>query len=127
VTVADIEAVLGRPLAASPAGGDRPLSPGMLESHYAPRAALRLDATDIARGEALLAFGATLPAGHEHAAAVEQLSSAGDVVEAATRLFAALRNLDRTGAVTIAVAPIPDTGLGATIRDRLARAAAGRG
>jgi len=94
-------------------------SPGQLESHYAPRAKLRLNARDAQPGEALLAFG---PPG---SGAALNLSPAGDLNEAAANLFAMLRTLDRT-ADTIAVMPIPDDGLGEAINDRLLRAAAPR-
>jgi L-threonylcarbamoyladenylate synthase len=120
-----IEAVLGRPLADVPASDDaHPTSPGQLASHYAPNAALRLDARDVRPGEALLAFGSDVPG----ATGVSiNLSATGDLIEAAAGLFAALRDLDRTGAATIAVMPIPDHGLGEAINDRLRRAAAPRG
>jgi len=121
---AEIERVLGRPLAGgenlAADAGEAPLAPGMLSSHYAPRARLRLDATSVQAGEALLAFGSPLPG----AARVLNLSAAGDVVEAAANLFAHLRALDAGGARAIAVMPIPRHGLGEAINDRLARAAA---
>ena len=99
------------------------LSPGMLPSHYAPRARLRLGAKQVAAGEALLAFGPHPPA---CAGAVRNLSAAGDLAEAAANLYAALRELDAGGAATIAVTPIPDRGLGRAVNDRLHRAAAPR-
>jgi L-threonylcarbamoyladenylate synthase len=120
---AAIEAVLGHALAALRNGGDRPSAPGQLASHYAPRAAIRLAATHPEPGEALLAFGPAVP---EHAGAVLNLSPGGDLREAAANLFAHLRELDATGAATIAVMPIPHVGLGEAINDRLARAAAPR-
>lgn len=122
-----IEAVIGR-IAAGPgnAAGGAPLAPGMLASHYAPRAQLRLNANAIRPGEAALLFGVALCPGSEHAIAALNLSEAGDLRQAAARLFAALRLLDRSGAATIAVMPIPQTGLGEAINDRLARAAAAR-
>ncbi|KMO22000.1 translation factor Sua5 [Methylobacterium platani JCM 14648] len=122
-----VEAVLGRALAlpAAPAGA-APVSPGLLASHYAPRAAVRLDAAAIRPGEAVLLFGPTVPEGLGGAAASLNLSPAGDLAEAAAHLFAGLRRLDASGAATIAVVPIPDHGLGEAIRDRLARAAAPR-
>lgn len=113
-----IEAIIG-PLAASAPYAIA--APGMMESHYAPRARLRLDADAPRPGEAFLAFGAPAPAGGA------TLSARGDLVEAAANLYAALRALDASGAETIAVAPIPISGLGEAIRDRLARAAAPRG
>jgi len=121
-----IERVLGRALTLPPPVGNRPLASGMLASHYAPHAAVRLDATEVAPGEAVIGFGPGLPRGAEQAAAVENLSPTGDLAEAANRLFAVLRALDAAGVDTIAVAPIPAEGLGEAIRDRLARAAAPR-
>lgn len=102
-----------------------PVAPGQLESHYAPRARVRLDATAIRPGEAALLFGEPLP-GMENAAALVDLSPARDPAEAAARLFSALRALDLPGVTAIAVASIPDTGLGEAINDRLRRAAAPR-
>ncbi|WP_043540226.1 L-threonylcarbamoyladenylate synthase [Salinarimonas rosea] len=120
-----LEDVLGSPLAGSlPEGGVR--APGMLASHYAPRARVRLDAAEIRAGEAALLFGPAQPQGLGHAVATFNLSVGGDLAEAAARLFGGLRRLDASGAATIAVAPIPAHGLGEAIRDRLARAAAER-
>ena len=93
-------------------------SPGQLESHYAPRAAVRLNATKAEPGEALLGFG-DVPG-------TMNLSPSGDLVEAAANLFAMLRALDAPGTARIAVAPIPQIGLGVAINDRLRRAAAPR-
>jgi L-threonylcarbamoyladenylate synthase len=120
-----IEALLGRPLSA-PGSDTAPTAPGMLASHYAPAARLRLNATDVRPGEALMAFGPDLPGDADRATASINLSEAGDLAEAAARLFAALRDLDDK-ADAIAVAPIPDTDLGEAINDRLRRAAAPRG
>ena len=121
-----IEQVLGRPLAHPPAGRDAPAAPGMLASHYAPHAKLRLGAAEVRPGEALLAFGPQLPAGAAQAAAILNLSARGECVEAAANLFAHLRALDRPGISAIAVMPIPHAGLGEAINDRLARAGAPR-
>jgi L-threonylcarbamoyladenylate synthase len=127
---AEIERVLGHPLAEGPASvyeeGDAPLAPGQLASHYAPATALRLDARDVNAGEALLAFGPALPMGAQHAVLVLNLSSRGDLIEAAANLFSHLRALDRAGASAIAVMPVPHQGLGEAINDRLQRAAAPR-
>jgi L-threonylcarbamoyladenylate synthase len=112
----EIEAALGRPIALAKADATV-ASPGMLASHYAPNAALRLDASSPRPGEAYLAFGpgqGTL-----------NLSPAADLREAARNLFAMLHQLDAT-AENIAVAPIPHRGLGEAINDRLRRAAAPR-
>jgi L-threonylcarbamoyladenylate synthase len=114
ITREAIEAVIG-PLAKANAVIR---SPGQLESHYAPHAALRLDARDKKAGEVLLGFGPSPDA-------TLNLSSGGDLREAAANLFAMLRELDKT-AKRIAVMPIPDTGLGEAINDRLRRAAAPR-
>ena len=119
-----IEAVFGRSLADAAGDDAAPQAPGMLRSHYAPSARVRLSATDIRPGEALLAFG-RLPASARNAVAIVNLSETGDLVEAAANLFAALRALDGK-AKTIAVMPIPETGLGEAINDRLRRAAAPR-
>jgi L-threonylcarbamoyladenylate synthase len=117
-----IAARLARPLIRAAAIADAPLSPGQLASHYAPKARLRLDAGDAREGEALLAFG---PAAPSHGFVIN-LSPSGDLIEAAANLFAALRALDAAGAAAVAVMPIPDTGLGDAINDRLRRAAAPR-
>ena len=98
----------------------------MLASHYAPRTPLRLNATKVSPDEALLAFGATAPAGAAEAVATLNLSPHGDLVEAAAHLFAQLRSLDTEGAAAIAVAPIPEHGIGEAINDRLRHAAAPR-
>jgi L-threonylcarbamoyladenylate synthase len=119
-----IEAALGHSL-----GGrehlvsDRPPAPGMLASHYAPRATLRLNAHNVKPGEAVLDFGGQIAAPE---AIIRDLSRRGDLAEAAANLFAQLRALDATGARVIAVAPIPLEGLGEAINDRLMRAAAPR-
>lgn len=111
----DIEAVLGRPLRAHIGGVT---APGQLTSHYAPEATIRLNADTAEPGEALLGFGAAT-------GAALNLSPAGDVQEAAANLFAHLHELDAK-ATRIAVSPIPETGLGLAINDRLRRAAAPR-
>jgi len=119
-----IEDVLKAPL---PLAGedDAPSAPGMLSSHYAPTVPLRMGAEDVRPGESLLAFGPRQPAGWEGAVATENLSTRAELREAAANLFAALRRLDEVGA-PIAVAPIPLSGLGLAINDRLRRAAAPR-
>jgi L-threonylcarbamoyladenylate synthase len=94
----------------------------MLASHYAPNARMRLNA-EPRPGEAFLAFGPT----PDFAGPLRNLSAGGDLREAARNLFSMLHELDASGAGTIAVAPIPDTGLGEAINDRLTRAAAPRG
>jgi len=114
---AQIESVVGA-LTSRP--GEAIAAPGMLASHYAPHARLRLDVAAPAPGEAYLAFGAPAPLNGL------TLSERGDLIEAAANLYAHLRALDATGASVIAVAPIPAHGLGEALRDRLARAAAPR-
>jgi L-threonylcarbamoyladenylate synthase len=98
----------------------------MLASHYAPRATVRLDARDIAPGEALLAFGPARLPGLAAAAAVMNLSPAADLDEAAANLFGYLRALDAKSPRAIAVMAIPEEGLGEAINDRLRRAAVAR-
>ena len=110
----EIEAVVG-PLAAA---GAAIQSPGQLESHYAPNARLRLNAVRAEPGEAMLGFGAVEEAWLN-------LSPRGDLKEAAANLFSMLRDMDEQVAA-IAVSPIPETGLGEAINDRLRRAAAPR-
>ncbi|MEH2532298.1 L-threonylcarbamoyladenylate synthase [Bradyrhizobium sp. AZCC 1588] len=127
---AEIERVLGRALVQPPAGTEsetgQPLAPGMLASHYAPRARVRLNAAALEPGEALLAFGLGAISGIDAASSVMNLSERGDLDEAAANLFGHLRALDAKGAHTIAVMPIPNEGLGEAINDRLRRAAVGR-
>jgi L-threonylcarbamoyladenylate synthase len=120
-----LERALRQPLAEIPQrDGDAPLAPGMLASHYAPRARLRLDARDVRPGEALLAFGPQLVPGAAQALRVLNLSPRGDLVEAAANLFSHLRALDALNAPSIAAMTVPNQGLGEAINDRLARAAA---
>ena len=116
-------ALIGPIAVAHEAEESAPLSPGMLASHYAPSLPLRLDASEVRPGEALLAFGRAIPPG---AARVLSLSENSDLVEAAANLFAALRALDQPHFAAIAVMPIPEAGLGRAINDRLRRAAAPR-
>jgi L-threonylcarbamoyladenylate synthase len=122
ITAAQLEAIAG-PVERALNGGDAPVSPGQLASHYAPRAAVQLNVTHPRLGDALLAFGARVP---DYAGPTVNLSATGDLIEAAANLFAALRQLDATGASSIAVMPIPSGGLGEAINDRLTRAAAPR-
>lgn len=119
VTVEALAEVLGaQPLAPPRDRRGALTAPGLLPSHYAPRAALRLDAETADPGEVLLGFGPV--------AAAANLSPQGDLEEAARNLFALLRALDGQGVARIAVSPIPETGLGLAINDRLRRAAAPR-
>ena len=130
VAVEAIEAFIGpvgRGVTPAAAEASRTLrSPGLMVSHYAPRLPVRLEAATAAADEALLAFGPAPGDGR----AVFQLSAAGDLVEAAGRLFAGLRWLDaegaRIGLKRIAAMAVPRHGLGLAINDRLQRAAAPR-
>jgi L-threonylcarbamoyladenylate synthase len=118
VAVERLEAVLG-PLAVG-GSAEKPSAPGQLASHYAPVAAVRLNAERVEAGEVGLGFG---PGEFEL-----NLSPKGDLVEAAAKLFHLLREADRLAAGRgIAVAPVPEMGLGRAINDRLRRAAASRG
>ncbi|GGB26436.1 threonylcarbamoyl-AMP synthase [Sphingomonas metalli] len=96
--------------------GSRIVAPGQLAVHYAPVKPLRLNATERRADEWLIGFGDV--AGHD------TLSASGDLVEAAARLFDALHRADASNAAALAVAPVPDDGIGAAINDRLRRAAA---
>ncbi len=114
-----ISEAIGQRLTMPAANADpnRPAAPGMLSSHYAPNASLRLNAETAQEGEFLIGFGAV--------AGDISLSDQGDLVEAAAHLFDALHQADATGR-PIAIAPIPDHGMGRAINDRLRRAAAPR-
>ncbi|WP_423209275.1 threonylcarbamoyl-AMP synthase [Paracoccus yeei] len=112
-----IAAALGGPVATPRLDPAAPNAPGQLTSHYAPRASLRLNATAARPGELLIGFGPV--------AGEMSLSEEADLAEAAARLFELLHQADAQGR-PIAVAPVPETGLGAAINDRLRRAAAPR-
>lgn len=113
ITPAMLTAATGLPVT----GGSGAIeAPGQLASHYAPTKPLRLNATTALPGEWLIGFGPI--------AGNTSLSPTGDLIEAAARLFAALHEADVSGAHAITVAPIPTTGIGAAITDRLQRAAA---
>ncbi|MFH5775806.1 L-threonylcarbamoyladenylate synthase [Paracoccus sp. NGMCC 1.201697] len=112
-----IETVLGQRLLRPALDPDAPSSPGQLTSHYAPRAQMRLNALAAEDGEVMIGFG---PIPGELT-----LSATGDLTEAAARLFDVMHRADAM-ARPIAVAPVPENGLGAAINDRLNRAAAPR-
>lgn len=112
VSGAQIEREIGRWLAGA---GEAIEAPGQLASHYAPRKPLRLNATDARDGEWLIGFGAV--------AGDDTLSATGDLTEAAARLFDALHRADASDRTAIAVASVPDDGIGLAINDRLKRAA----
>jgi L-threonylcarbamoyladenylate synthase len=118
ITRARIEEVAG-PLGVAHDSEVAPHSPGRLRKHYATAKPLRLDASSVSPGEALLAIGKPL----QGALATLNLSETGDLTEAAANLFRMLRALDQTKADGIAVMPIAGSGLGEAINDRLARAA----
>ena len=112
-----LEACLGAPI--PPAESTAPVTaPGQLASHYAPGAPMRLGAVNAGAGEVLLGFG--------DVQGTHSLSPSGDLVEAAANLYGLLRAIDAMDPKGIAVAPIPETGLGRAINDRLRRAAAPR-
>jgi L-threonylcarbamoyladenylate synthase len=112
-----VEHVLGYGIAVADAAS--PHSPGQMESHYAPSAMLRLEAVAPRDDETYLGFG-------DYAHGQYSLSRGGDVLEAAANLFRMLHELDAMGISAIAIAPIPNEGLGEAINDRLRRAAAPR-
>lgn len=118
VSAEDIAAVVG-PLSHPVEDPEAPQSPGMLASHYAPRRPVRLNAGSPDEGETLLGFGPDAPDG-------PNLSATGDLTEAAANLFRMLHDLDGQDGGGIAVMPIPQSGLGLAINDRLRRAAADR-
>lgn len=130
VTAEDLEPYLGVVEIDSGAHA-KPKSPGQLLKHYAPSIPVRLNAVDIQKGEALLAFGSTKFMGIEGGGsakdlpdtAFRNLSEEGDLLEAASNLFMMLRDLDCPDNKAIAVMNIPETGLGVAINDRLKRAA----
>ena len=119
VAVEDLEAVLG-PIAIAQSD-DGIKAPGQLKSHYAPSIPIRINVKpeDRERGESMLGFGPGMPK-----RATLNLSKTGDLREAAANLFTMMRALDMPGIRGIAVAPIPNEGLGRAINDRLNRAAA---
>jgi L-threonylcarbamoyladenylate synthase len=122
----EIERVSGQRLVRPKTASAAIEAPGMMASHYAPGAVVRLDATEIIDGEALIAFGPAQVAGSQTARIVLNLSHTGDLAEAATNLFDYMKRADASGAATIAFTAIPDEGLGEAINDRLRRAAAPR-
>ncbi|KAA2314592.1 threonylcarbamoyl-AMP synthase [Pseudooceanicola sediminis] len=114
----DIRARTGLTLQ-SPIGEDNRIeAPGQMGSHYAPRGTMRLNAETVQPGETMLGFGAV--------DCVVNLSTSGDLAEAAANLFTMMHRLDAMGAMRIAVSPIPMRGIGLAINDRLTRAAAPR-
>lgn len=114
-----IEQALGKPIA-RPSDPKTPQSPGQLQSHYAPNSPVRLNVKTLQDTEILLGFGP------ECKEATLNLSPTGDLTEAAANLFSYLRKMDAISEGTIAISPIPMSGLGVAINDRLKRAAAPR-
>jgi L-threonylcarbamoyladenylate synthase len=106
--------------------GSPMISPGLLESHYAPFAPVRMNCLNFGIGDAIIAYGAVEKTQFPPSAPVYNLSPQGNLRQAASRIFSALRELDAHKPVAIAVMPIPETGLGEAINDRLSRAAAPR-
>ncbi|AFL49177.1 L-threonylcarbamoyladenylate synthase [Sinorhizobium fredii] len=123
---AEIEALTGLPVERPEAAGATIEAPGMLASHYAPGAAVRLNAKDVREGEALIRFGGKALPGEIAAAIVLDLSPSGNLREAAANLFDYMKKADASGAASIAFGPVPRQGLGEAIVDRLERAAAPR-
>ena len=122
-----VERLTGRPVIRNEKAGAAIEAPGMLASHYAPDAPVRLEARDVRPGEVLIRFGGAALPGEKDAALVLDLSPAGDLAEAAANLFGYMKRADALGAASIAFSPIPAVGLGEAINDRLQRAAAPRG
>lgn len=133
VTAEKLGDILGRNVEHAEMNADAPKSPGMVLKHYAPDLPVRLNATDLKEGEALLAFGSdkvmALKGGAPAASLPDEwrrnLSEAQDLHEAAANLFAMLKELDQSGAKGIAIMAVPETGIGVAINDRLRRAAQG--
>jgi L-threonylcarbamoyladenylate synthase len=126
LAASDIERVAGQRLVRSGKASAAIEAPGMLASHYAPGAAVRLEATAVSSDEALILFGQAVVDGAANAKAVLNLSPRGDLAEAAANLFDYMKKADASGAATIAFTAIPQEGLGEAINDRLSRAAAPR-
>jgi L-threonylcarbamoyladenylate synthase len=117
-----MEAETGLPVVAASGGVIE--APGMMKSHYAPRAMMQLNVTECPRGAALLAFGDGTGKDRTGAAESLNLSKNGDLREAAANLYHHMKALDAGGTSLIAVEPVTPEGLGHAINDRLARAAA---
>ena len=124
ITSEEIEAVIGPLRTVVPSDGNKPMSPGQLPRHYAPTTPLRLTTAPPPRDSrvGLLTFGP--PVNEDRYAAIENLSQRENLREAAKNLFAAMKRLDAMQLDYIVATPIPETGIGAAIMDRLRRAAA---
>ena len=127
VTADQVSELLGTDVVMAESDDTAPKSPGMMTSHYAPGLPVRLDATTADPSkyghEVLLGFGDCNTKGFD---AVLWLSKSGNDIEAAANLFAKLHEADQSHFAGIAIAPIPDKGLGIAINDRLKRASAPR-
>lgn len=119
VTVEEIQEKIEVKIVTDTQPTDNPIAPGQLKSHYAPNANVRLNVINPEMNEAYLAFGDT-----NQVENMLNLSPSGDLEEAASNLFSMMRSLDQLNLKTISVAPIPKSGVGVAINDRLERAAA---
>ncbi|MDA4844841.1 L-threonylcarbamoyladenylate synthase [Hoeflea poritis] len=126
LAAAEIEAASGMRLTRSTEAAPAIEAPGMLRSHYAPGAHLRINAQTAAAGDAVITFAGKAIPGDEHASIVLDLSPSGNLREAAANLFDFMKRADTAARNQIVVAPIPKEGLGEAINDRLERAAAPR-
>ncbi|WP_029617163.1 L-threonylcarbamoyladenylate synthase [Pseudorhizobium marinum] len=126
ISAEELEAVTGRTIVRPASPSATIEAPGMLASHYAPTAPVRLDTREVRPGEALISFAGEPVSGEDRAAVILDLSPAGDLREAAANLFDYMKKADAATEVGIAVVPIPADGLGEAINDRLSRAAAPR-
>ena len=126
ISAAELEAATGLPVIRPASPSPTIEAPGMLASHYAPAAQVRLDVRQAMPGEAVILFGEARVEGLDRAASVINLSPAGDLREAAANLFDYLKKADAAATHGICVVPIPHEGLGEAINDRLSRAAAPR-
>lgn len=121
----EVERVTGRQVK-RPREGGTIVAPGMLTSHYAPQAAVRLNAKRVETFEALIKFGGVPVPGEDNCVHTYDLSPDGDLDEVAARLYATLKLADVVGVISIAIVPIPKEGIGLALNDRIARAAAPR-
>ncbi|MEX3007924.1 L-threonylcarbamoyladenylate synthase [Hoeflea sp. TYP-13] len=126
LAAADIEQVMGMSLVRNSDPSAAIEAPGMLRSHYAPGSRLQINAENAGAGDAVITFADRVLPGQDTAALVLDLSPSGDLREAAANLFDFMKRADAATQSQITVVPIPPTGLGEAINDRLKRAAAPR-